>query len=79
MRIIDIGEGKVLLVRENGEYFVVGYKCIYYGVFLFIGYFFNGRVRCFWYGVCFNVKIGDIEDFFGLDSLFKFEVSWVFI
>lgn len=38
----------------------------------FLGVLFRGRVRCSWYGVCFNISIGDLEDFFGLDSLYKF-------
>lgn len=79
MRTIDIGEGKALLVRENGEYSAVGHKCTHYGAPLSTGHLSNGRVRCPWHGACFNVKTGDIEDFPGLDSLPKFEVSWVFI
>ncbi|XP_027050608.1 apoptosis-inducing factor 3-like [Pocillopora damicornis] len=74
MRTIDIGEGKALLVRENGEYSAVGHKCTHYGAPLSTGHLSNGRVRCPWHGACFNVKTGDIEDFPGLDSLPKFEV-----
>ena len=35
----------------------------------------NGHVRCPWHGACFNIRTGDIEDFPGLDSVQKFEVS----
>lgn len=35
----------------------------------------NGRVRCPWHGACFNIRTGDIEDFPGLDSVQKFDVS----
>lgn len=74
MKTIDIGDGKALLVRENGQYFAVGHKCTHYGAPLSTGHLCNGRVRCPWHGACFNVKTGDIEDFPGLDSIPKFEV-----
>ena len=74
MRTIDIGDGKALLVRENGQYFAVGHKCTHYGAPLSTGHLSNGRVRCPWHGACFNIKTGDIEDFPGLDSIPKFEV-----
>lgn len=35
----------------------------------------NGRVRCPWHGACFSTQTGDIEDFPGLDSIPKFDVS----
>ena len=35
----------------------------------------NGHVRCPWHGACFNIRTGDIEDFPGLDSVQKFDVS----
>lgn len=74
MRTVDIGDGKALLVRENGQYFAVGHKCTHYGAPLSTGHLSNGRVRCPWHGACFNIKTGDIEDFPGLDSIPKFEV-----
>ena len=74
MKTIDIGDGKALLVRENGQYFAVGHKCTHYGAPLSTGHLSNGRVRCPWHGACFNIKTGDIEDFPGLDSIPKFEV-----
>ena len=30
MRSVDVGEGKVLLVREDGQYYAVGAKCTHY-------------------------------------------------
>lgn len=75
MRQIDIGDGgHALLVRENGAYTAVGYKCTHYGAPLIKGSLMNGRVRCPWHGACFNTTTGDIEDFPGLDSIPKFEV-----
>ena len=75
MREVDVGEGKVLLVREKGEYYAVGNKCTHYGAPLAKGALCNGRVRCPWHGACFNVKTGDIEDFPGLDSIPKYDVT----
>lgn len=40
-----------------------------------IGVLCNGHVRCPWHGACFNIETGDIEDFPGLDSVPKYEVS----
>ncbi|XP_028400310.1 apoptosis-inducing factor 3-like isoform X2 [Dendronephthya gigantea] len=78
MRQIDIGDGgHALLVRENGAYTAVGYKCTHYGAPLIKGSLMNGRVRCPWHGACFNTTTGDIEDFPGLDSIPKFETQIV--
>ena len=43
--------------------------------FLPSGVVSNGHVRCPWHGACFNIRTGDIEDFPGLDSVQKFDVS----
>ncbi|XP_076107886.1 apoptosis-inducing factor 3-like isoform X2 [Mytilus galloprovincialis] len=75
MREVDVGEGKALLVKENGQFYAIGNKCTHYGAPLAKGALNNGRVRCPWHGACFNVKTGDIEDFPGLDSLPKFDVT----
>ena len=45
------------------------YQCFRLGVVS------NGHVRCPWHGACFNIRTGDIEDFPGLDSVQKFDVS----
>lgn len=37
---MELGWGKVLLVKENGEFYVLGYKCLYYGAFLVKGELF---------------------------------------
>lgn len=78
MKEYAIGEhGKVLLIKENGEYSAIGTKCTHYGAPLVNGVLCNGKVRCQWHGACFNTKTGDIEDFPGLDSLPKYEVKIV--
>ncbi|CAH1232283.1 AIFM3 [Branchiostoma lanceolatum] len=75
MREVDVGGGKALLIKEDGEFSALGHKCTHYGAPLVKGVLCNGRVRCPWHGACFNAKTGDIEDFPGLDSLPKFEVT----
>ncbi|XP_041349641.1 apoptosis-inducing factor 3-like [Gigantopelta aegis] len=75
MKEVEVGSRKALLVREGGNYYAVGPKCSHFGAPLASGVLCNGRVRCPWHGACFNIKTGDIEDFPGLDSIPKFDVS----
>ncbi|XP_011942741.1 PREDICTED: apoptosis-inducing factor 3 isoform X5 [Cercocebus atys] len=73
MREVELGWGKVLLVKDNGEFHALGHKCPHYGAPLVKGVLSRGRVRCPWHGACFNISTGDLEDFPGLDSLHKFQ------
>ncbi|XP_006875869.1 PREDICTED: apoptosis-inducing factor 3 [Chrysochloris asiatica] len=75
MREVELGWGKVLLVKDNGEFHALGHKCPHYGAPLVKGVLSRGRVRCPWHGACFNISTGDLEDFPGLDSLPKFQVK----
>uniref|UniRef100_A0A8B9NTC0 Apoptosis-inducing factor 3 n=1 Tax=Apteryx owenii TaxID=8824 RepID=A0A8B9NTC0_APTOW len=75
MREVDLGCGKALLIKENGEFYAMGHKCPHYGAPLVKGVLSKGRVRCPWHGACFNISTGDIEDFPGLDSLPRFQVK----
>ncbi|XP_073948472.1 apoptosis-inducing factor 3 isoform X1 [Choristoneura fumiferana] len=76
MKVFDIGdEGKVLVVRQKGEFSALGTKCTHYGAPLVSGALGDGRVRCQWHGACFNIKTGDIEDFPGFDSLPCYKVT----
>jgi len=75
MREVELGWGKVLLVKDNGEFHALGHKCPHYGAPLVKGVLSRGRVRCPWHGACFNISTGDLEDFPGLDSLHKFQVG----
>ncbi|XP_011555827.3 apoptosis-inducing factor 3 [Plutella xylostella] len=76
MKVFDIGdEGKVLLVKQKGEFSAVGHKCTHYGAPLVAGALSDGRIRCQWHGACFNLKTGDIEDFPGFDSLPCYQVT----
>ncbi|CAG5129586.1 unnamed protein product [Candidula unifasciata] len=72
---VDVGDKKVLLVKEDGQFFAVSSKCTHYGAPLAKGAYCKGVVRCPWHGACFDVKTGDIEDYPGLDSLHKFQVE----
>lgn len=76
MKEFDLGEGKVLIVREGSEFYALGTKCSHYWAPLVNGSHCKGRVRCPWHGACFSVKTGDIEDFPGLDSIPKFKVKY---
>uniref|UniRef100_A0A8D0HKK0 Apoptosis-inducing factor 3 n=1 Tax=Sphenodon punctatus TaxID=8508 RepID=A0A8D0HKK0_SPHPU len=71
MREVDLGCGKALLIKENGDYYALGHKCPHYGAPLVKGVLSRGRVRCPWHGACFNIGTGDIEDFPGLDMCFE--------
>ncbi|CAO2631066.1 Apoptosis-inducing factor 3 [Lemmus lemmus] len=75
MREVELGWGKVLLVKDNGEFHALGHKCPHYGAPLVKGVLSRGRVRCPWHGACFNISTGDLEDYPGLDSLHKFQVK----
>uniref|UniRef100_A0AAG5CW51 Rieske domain-containing protein n=1 Tax=Anopheles atroparvus TaxID=41427 RepID=A0AAG5CW51_ANOAO len=75
MKQVELGEGKVLLVRQNGKLSAIGSKCSHYGAMLVTGALGEGRVRCPWHGACFNVETGDIEDFPGMDSLPCYRVT----
>ncbi|BFZ18859.1 hypothetical protein BsWGS_21898 [Bradybaena similaris] len=75
MQEVDVGDKKVLLVKEDGQFYAVSSKCTHYGAPLAKGAYCKGIVRCPWHGACFNVKTGDIEDFPGLDSLQKYQVE----
>ncbi|XP_053329589.1 apoptosis-inducing factor 3 isoform X1 [Spea bombifrons] len=75
MREVDLGSGKALLIKQNGEYYAMGHKCPHYGAPLVKGVLSRGRIRCPWHGACFNIATGDIEDFPGLDGLPKFQVK----
>ncbi|CAG9791354.1 unnamed protein product [Diatraea saccharalis] len=76
MKVFEVGEsGKVLLIKQKGEFSAVGTKCTHYGAPLVSGALGDGRVRCPWHGACFNIKTGDIEDFPGFDSLPCYQVT----
>lgn len=69
MKSFELGEGRVLLVRQKGVLSALGAKCTHYGAPLAAGALGDGRVRCQWHGACFNILTGDIEDFPGIYHL----------
>jgi len=74
MRECDLGEGKILLVKDNGHFTAVGSKCSHYGAPLKNGAYINGRIRCPWHGACFHSTTGDIEDYPGVGGIASFNV-----
>lgn len=64
-KVFSLGEGKVLLIKQNGKINAIGNKCTHYGAPLVSSAVGDGRLRCQWHGACFNIKTGDIEDFPG--------------
>ncbi|XP_063704764.1 apoptosis-inducing factor 3 isoform X2 [Culicoides brevitarsis] len=76
MKTFELGDhGKVLVVKQHGQFKAVGTKCSHYGAPLVTGSLGDGRVRCPWHGACFNLTTGDIEDFPGADSLPCYQVN----
>jgi len=74
MKECSLGEGKILLIKRNGEFHAIGNKCTHYGASLITGALCDNRIRCPWHGACFNIETGDIEDFPGLDSIPTYDV-----
>lgn len=64
-KVFNLGEGKVLLIKQNGKINAIGNKCTHYGAPLVSSAVGDGRLRCQWHGACFNIETGDIEDFPG--------------
>nr|XP_023017973.1 apoptosis-inducing factor 3-like [Leptinotarsa decemlineata] len=75
LKTFQLGDGEVLLVKQNGKISALGSKCTHYGAPLANGALGEGRIRCPWHGACFNLATGDIEDFPGLDSLPNYQVT----
>lgn len=64
-KVFPLGEGKVLVIKQNGKINAIGNKCTHYGAPLVNSAVGDGRLRCQWHGACFNIETGDIEDFPG--------------
>jgi len=72
MKECDLGEGKVLVIKDGEKLFATGHKCTHYNAPLKSGAYLDGRIRCPWHGACFSAQTGDIEDFPGMDSIHVF-------
>ena len=74
MKLVEVGETKVLLCRVDGTYYAVGGTCTHYGAPLGDGVLSDDRVVCPWHHAAFSVKTGDMLEPPALDSLPKFDV-----
>lgn len=74
MKNFDLGDSKVLIVKQKGKISAIGAKCTHYGALLSTGALGDGRIRCPWHGACFNIETGDIEDYPGQDSIPCYQV-----
>lgn len=63
MQEFEIGNNgnKILVVKQNNEFFAVGSKCSHFGAPLVKGALGDGIVRCPWHGACFNLKTGKMN------------------
>jgi hypothetical protein len=48
MKNFEIGDTKVLVIKQKGEISAIGAKCSHYGAYLSMGALGDGRVRCPW-------------------------------
>ncbi|TKA62160.1 hypothetical protein B0A55_02876 [Friedmanniomyces simplex] len=70
-----IENGKVLLLKHDGEIHALNPNCTHYGAPLVKGVVTgDGRITCPWHGACFKISTGDVEDAPALDPLHKFAV-----
>lgn len=74
MKNFDLGDSKVLIVKQKGKISALGTKCSHYGALLSTGALGDGRIRCPWHGACFSIETGDIEDYPGQDSIPCYQV-----
>lgn len=49
----------VVLINFDGQYFCIEDNCSYVVSLLFIGWIWCGKILCFFYGVCFDIRIGE--------------------
>jgi len=75
MKEVEVGEGKILVIKDKNKVFATGNRCTHYGAPLKTGAYCNGRIRCPWHGACFSTSTGDIEDFPGMDNIHVFPVE----
>jgi nitrite reductase/ring-hydroxylating ferredoxin subunit len=74
-KVYELGNAKILLIKQNDKFNALGTKCSHYGAPLINGVLYSGHISCPWHGACFNVTTGDIEDFPGCDSLPSYQVT----
>lgn len=48
MKNFELGDSKVLVIKQNGRISAIGSKCSHYGALLSMGALGDGRIRCPW-------------------------------
>jgi NADPH-dependent 2,4-dienoyl-CoA reductase/sulfur reductase-like enzyme/nitrite reductase/ring-hydroxylating ferredoxin subunit len=70
-----VQDGKVLLVKYDGQVHALSPRCTHYGAPLKNGVVApDGRITCPWHGACFNIHTGDVEDAPAPNALSTFDV-----
>ncbi|KAJ5806888.1 AIF-like mitochondrial oxidoreductase, partial [Penicillium riverlandense] len=70
-----VPEGKVLVLKLDGQVHALSPRCSHYGAPLKLGVVApDGRITCPWHGACFNIGTGDVEDAPAPNALNKFDV-----
>ncbi|PGH14568.1 hypothetical protein AJ80_05888 [Polytolypa hystricis UAMH7299] len=70
-----VENGKVLLIKHEGQVHAMTPRCTHYGAPLVKGVLApDGRLTCPWHGACFNIVTGDVEDAPAYNALNKYEV-----
>lgn len=75
LKVNETDDGKVLIVKYNGEIYCVGNFCTHFGAQMHTGVLFEDKVMCPLHGAAFNITTGALEDYPAQDPLPKFEVS----
>ncbi|KAL4897444.1 hypothetical protein BDV59DRAFT_197738 [Aspergillus ambiguus] len=71
-----VQDGKVLLVKYDGQVHAISPRCTHYGAPLKNGVVApDGRITCPWHGACFNIYTGDVEDAPAPNALKTFDVA----
>lgn len=48
MKNFDLGDSKILVIKQNGKFSALGAKCSHNAAFLSMGAIGDGRIRCPW-------------------------------
>src|SRR5438046_2519974 len=75
MKEVKAGKSKLLVVKLDGQVYVLGGACPHYGAPLAKGTLCDGRIVCPWHQSVFDLKSGDMLEPPALDGLPRYEVS----
>ena len=85
MKLVEIGNTKVLLYRIQDAFFATSPICPHYGAPLEEGIISDGRVICPWHHSAFDIESGDLLEPPSCDAIVSYEVQtvgndvWVYI